>query len=65
MKCDTCKFKSQHSAGSIYDVVSGKNIPYAYDYCMKQGWNKGRVIDKRQKNVKDISVNCEFYEKVG
>jgi len=63
MKCNTCKHKHFHPAGSFYSVAECGDDPYEYEYCDKQGWNGSPIVEEEQEDMEDPWINCEFYEK--
>ena len=65
MKCDTCKYKEFHSAGSWWDVAEGNDDPYNYEYCCKGHWEGGCEIPQgpEQEGMDDPWIECNDYEK--
>ena len=64
MKCDTCKHKKFHSAGSWYAVAEGGDDPYSYEYCNKGHWI-GDSLEQQSKeeiNIDDPWKDCMDYE---
>ena len=63
MKCDTCKFKLFHSAGSFQSVSEGGDDPYSYEYCAFGYWCGGEEIENGTFDS-DPWEGCRKYKKV-
>ena len=66
MKCDNCKHRKFHPAGSWYAVAEGGDDPYNYEYCDRGEWSGDSTIPVREENVgkEDQFINCEKYEEL-
>ena len=64
MKCDTCKNKKFHVAGSWYAVAEGGDDPYNYEYCGKFHWcgDSSEPQNKEMVGMEDQFINCKDYE---
>jgi len=60
MKCDNCKYKEFHSAGSWWSVAEGRDDPYNYEYCSKGHWSVSCEIPQspEQEEMDDSWINC-------
>jgi hypothetical protein len=59
MKCDTCKYKKFHPAGSWQSVAEGGDDPYNYEYCEQGNWVDG---DEDELKANDPFENCTDYK---
>lgn len=59
-KCDSCKHKCHHPAGSFLSVTEGDDDPYVYNYCDKGHW-EGDDIDDFEPKI-DLWKDCKDYE---
>lgn len=64
MKCDNCRFRKYHSAGSWRSVAEGGDDPYNYEYCEKGHWigDSSEPQSKEAENMEDQFINCTNYE---
>jgi hypothetical protein len=66
MKCDKCKYKKFHSAGSWYAVAEGGDDPYNYEYCAKEYWCGDSTIPTCEEDVDkdDPYIDCKDFEQI-
>ena len=64
MKCDNCKYRKFHPAGSWYAVAEGGDDPYNYEYCDKGHWCGDSTIPQSKSAVgkEDHWAKCKDYE---
>lgn len=64
MKCDNCKNKKFHSAGSWWSVAEGGDDPYNYEYCSKNHWVSDSSIPQSEESVgmEDQFADCIDFE---
>lgn len=60
MKCNNCKHRKFHSAGSWYAVAEGGDDPYNYEYCNKGHWMGDSTEPQQEEdiNADDPYINC-------
>lgn len=66
MKCNNCKHKKFHPAGSYYTVAECGDDPYSYEYCSKEHWCGDSTIPVSEENVgkEDQFADCPDYEQI-
>ena len=63
MKCDNCKFRKFHSAGSFYAVAEGGDDPYNYEYCSKGHWSGDNMTEESEDDISiDAWKDCIDYK---